>query len=193
MKKFQIIGRFTVLLMAFALTSISMSSCGDDEPDVINGCTDPKGDTYNANATDDDGSCTYFNLFVGTWEGVFNCPGPLMAFFTSANLAITESASVTNDLVSVLVLSTALTTPVPTSGTITSNSLTITQSLTGISIDLLPEVQVPGPEIWNIDVNGTLTLSGDGSTLSGNVTIGLVAPALGVNLTDNCTYTATKQ
>lgn len=190
MKKLQFTGRFFLLLMAFAVSSISMTSCGDDEPEIINGCTDPKGDTYNPNATDDDGSCTYFDLYVGTWTGVFSCPGALMAFFTSANLQISEGVSATNDLVSVLVLSTALTTPVPTVGTITNSNLTITQSLTGVSIDLLPNID--GPEVWNINVNGSLNLSADGNTLSGNVTIGLVAPAFGVDLTDTCTYTATK-
>jgi hypothetical protein len=69
--------------------------------------------------------------------------------------------------------------------------LSITQALTGVSIDLLP--QIDGPEIWNINVDGTLSLNSDGTMLSGNVTIALKAPAFGVDLSDNCTYTAIKK
>jgi hypothetical protein len=189
--KLLIISRLTFAMMALAVFGISFSSCGEDEPEIINGCTDPKGDNYNADATDEDGSCEYFGLYTGSWTGTFNCPGALMSFFTSADLQITEAVSETNDLVQVLVLSSLLTTPVPTNGTITNNSLAIEQSLMGVSLDLLE--QVPGPETWNIGVNGTLDLSSDGNNLEGSVTFTLEAPALMLNLSDNCTYSATKQ
>ena len=189
--KLQMIRKLTFAMMALAVVSFTLTSCGDDEPEIINGCTDPRGDNYNPDATDDNGTCTFFDLYVGNWTGTFTCPGPLAQLFTSADLQVSEGVSPTNDLVQVLVLSTALTTPVPTVGTITNSTLSIEQSLSGISIDLIE--LVPGPEVWDISVNGTLDLSADGNSLDGTVTISLQAPALMLDLTDNCTYSAMKQ
>ena len=180
-----------IFVMALAVV---IAGCKKDDPDVL-GCTDPDGDQYNAAANVDDGSCTYFNRFTGTWNGVFGCQGALMAAFTSAQIQITESVSATNDVVSVTVISTALPGPLPVVGTITKNDLTLSANLPNVPLAL---AGLPPGLIMNITVSGVLTLQADGS-LSGNVmvslmdTTGILAMIIMTDtLADNCTFTATK-
>ncbi len=44
------------LILAFC-SVLFLLSCGDDEPEVISGCTNANADNYNPNANSDDGSC----------------------------------------------------------------------------------------------------------------------------------------
>ncbi len=61
-------------LIIFIFTSLSFYSCGSDDdatitPDPILGCTDPNGNNYDPNATEDDGSCEY-GPFLGEIDWV---------------------------------------------------------------------------------------------------------------------------
>ena len=61
-------------LIIVAFLSLSFYSCGSDDnttttPDPILGCTDPQGNNYNPNATEDDGSCEY-GPFLGELDWV---------------------------------------------------------------------------------------------------------------------------
>ena len=51
-----------------------MIACSSEE-ESIRGCTDPDSNNYNANATEDDGSCTYLrDIYLGNYDGIFgNC------------------------------------------------------------------------------------------------------------------------
>ena len=74
-KKISIVGLLTKknkimkkILYLFLTVSLIFSSCKkeEDEPTVINGCTDSQATNYNANATNDDASCMYD--VSGVWE-----------------------------------------------------------------------------------------------------------------------------
>lgn len=189
MKKFNL---KSFLFLAFAaVMTFGFVSCGDDEPEEVMGCTNPNSDQYNENATVDDGSCsTYFDRFLGTWEGTFNCPGALADLFVSADLAVSSTSG--TDMVSAFVISSRLPDPVPVNGTITENTLTITQALSDVPLDLLPDPIVG--ETFDINVDGVLTLNDDGSEMTGTITISLEEKTFGAGtLADVCTYTATKQ
>ena len=175
---------------ALAIGAIGFTSCGDDEPEVINGCTDELGDNYNADATADDGSCTYFDRFVGTWTGTFDCGGALEELFTSADIVVAKGVGA--DEVSVTVMSSRLPGPVPLTGTITRDELTVSASLPAVPLDILDQVD---GEAFSIDVAGVLTLNADGSEISGDLDFSLVELTQGgmiPDVSDTCTYTATK-
>ena len=61
------------LLYTFLAASIIFSACKKEEDEVVvNGCTDASANNFNANATNDDGSCTYpptvYDTLVGFWN-----------------------------------------------------------------------------------------------------------------------------
>ena len=183
------------MLFFALLASVStvMTSCGDDEPEEVFGCTDIVGDNYNASATTDNGSCVYQERFVGTWPGVFDCVGFLTTLFTDVEITISKAAA--TDQVSILVADDALPFPIPLNGTITRNDVSIDVTITGIDfvgLDLIPNYE---GEMFDISVVGTLTLDEAGTTLSGDVEFtfvelssgGLIPP-----LSDTCTFTATR-
>ncbi len=189
MKFFKSTLKSAFLMGALAIGAIGFTSCGEDEPEVVNGCTDELGDNYNANATNDDGTCTYFDRFVGTWEGTFNCGGALALLFTSADIQVAKGVG--DNEVSVVVMSTRLPAPVPLTGTITKDQLMVTTSLPNVPLDILDQVD---GEAFSIDVNGTLTLNADGTEISGDLDFKLVELNLGgaiPDINDTCTYTAT--
>ncbi|MBK8515581.1 MAG: hypothetical protein IPL55_04610 [Saprospiraceae bacterium] len=55
------------LLFLFLILAITLVSCKKD-PEVISGCTDPLGDTYNPDASIDNSSCTYQKRFLGDYN-----------------------------------------------------------------------------------------------------------------------------
>ncbi len=194
MKKF--LRNFNSVLVLFfaAAFMFSIVSCGEEEE--IPGCTDVDGDQYNVEATVDNGTCTYFDRFVGTYEGTFACPGALMGVFVGADLVIAESVSATNDVVSVTVISPSLPGPLPLIGVITKNDVTITATLPNIPLAL---AGLPPGLIVNINVSGVLVRQADGS-LSGTVmvslqdTTGTLMLVIGTDtIGDNCPFTAVRK
>ena len=64
-----------VLLFSLAFVFF-LTSCGDDNPEDVSGCTDARAENYNANATTDNGSCVFPNeKFLGNYMGSFSCAG----------------------------------------------------------------------------------------------------------------------
>ena len=193
MKSLKLILKSTLFFALLATVSVAVTSCGDDEPEVIMGCTDSVADNYNANATDDNGSCTYQQRFAGTWPGTFSCQGLLAALFTSADVTIAPGA--TSDVVGITVTSSTLPFPIPLNGTITRDDLTINVTIEDVEftgLDIIPGVD---GERFDITVAGTLSLNEAGTTISGDMnftlteltTGGLVPP-----INDVCTFTASK-
>ena len=190
MKFFKSTLKSAFLMGALAIGAIGFTSCGDDEPEVINGCTDELGDNYNADATTDDGSCTYFDRFVGTWTGTFDCDGSLALLFTSADIVVAKGVGANE--VSVTVMSSRLPAPVPLTGTITRDQLTVTTFLPTVPLDIIPTID---GEAFSIAVDGTLTLNADGTEVSGDLDFELVEltqNGMIPDVSDTCTYTATK-
>lgn len=171
-----------LFLTMIALGSLMMISCGDDEP--VMGCTDADADNYNADATESDNSCTYFDLFAGDYVGTFECAGALAQIFTAADVNISQSGAG----VTALINSMALPGPVPLPGTITDkNTLSVDTTLPNVDLSML----IPGV-IANIEVVGTLSPTADG--ISGPMSFNIVEVTGAVPpIMDSCTYTATKQ
>jgi hypothetical protein len=193
MKSFKLILKSTLFFALLATMSVAVSSCGDDEPEIIMGCTDSVADNYNADATDENGSCTYQDRFSGTWPGTFSCQGLLAALFTSADVTVAPGA--TSDAVGITVTSSTLPFPIPLNGTITRDDLTINVTLPNVEftgLDIIPGYE---GEMFNITVAGTLSISEDNSTLSGDLNFTLEETTSGgiiPTITDTCNFTATK-
>jgi hypothetical protein len=193
MKSLKLIMKSTLFFAFLATVSLTVSSCGDDEPEVINGCTDEVADNYNANATDDNGTCTYQDRFAGTWPGTFSCQGLLAALFTSADVTIAPGSE--SDKVGITVTSTTLPFPIPLNGTITRDNLSIDVLIENVEftgLDIIPGYE---GERFNIGVIGSLTLNAAGTTLSGDMNFTLTELTSGgiiPTITDTCNFTATK-
>ena len=73
------------LLYLFLTVSLIFSSCKkeEDEPTVINGCMDSQATNYNANATNDDGSCAYDPVGVWEWESATQNGSDIMSDFSA--------------------------------------------------------------------------------------------------------------
>lgn len=189
MKKFTLSS--LLFLFAFALVTTTFTSCGDEEPEDVMGCTDADADNYNENANVSDASCTYQNCFTGSYAGVFGCQ---ILPFESADLLV--EASPTNDQqLNLTVTSETLATPIPLIADIVNCSqITLLADLDGIDLSGIDQILMQfGPDArWDIDVTGELTRQGD-DTLAGSISFTLTEVGLGsgVVLPDTCTFVAT--
>jgi len=185
------------MCLALAFVTLTITSCKDDP---VPGCTDADGDNYAEANNEDDGSCTYFNLFTGDYTGTFECAGALSALFTMADATISKVADPNS--VSVLVMAASLGQDVPVGGTLTDkNTLTLNQSLPGVPLEIIPDGNggVVMNTVFDITVTGELIRQANGDMV-GPLTFDLVE--IGVNsqvpgtipdISDTCTYTATPQ
>lgn len=158
---------------------------------IFVGCTDAEGDTYDPKYNEDDGSCTYFNIYKGSYDGNFDC---LMAFadlLDEASSEITKKPGDDNtDEVTVIVSNPATEITLLLDGVITKDDVTIDTYIQNFEYTLeAGGFVIEGP--FEVFVTGTLTRNGD--TLSGPVTIRIDKTELSLSVSDTCTYTATKK
>ncbi len=191
------------MLCAFMISAIAITSCGDDtmDPnpgeDAVFGCTDPNADNFSDASNQDNGTCTYFSLFEGNYEGAFECTGLLMDIFSEANAEI--SFVFNPNTVSVIVTSDALpNNAIPINGNIAdTETLTLNQLLPGVPIDSIPGPMGMFTGTFDITISGDLIRQGNGD-LVGDVTFDLLEisdmfPPGSFNIVETCEYTAIRQ
>jgi len=155
------------------------------------GCTDEDGDTYDAKFNEDDGSCTYFNRFLGDYDGNFVCTGAFAGLLDEASSEITRKPGDDNkDEVTVFVSNPATKITLVLDGTITKDDVEINTFIENFEYTLdLGTLVIEGP--FEVTVTGTLVRMDDNS-LSGDINISIVKPGTGLGTSDICNYVATK-
>lgn len=186
----------------FIVLSILMTSC-KKEPEVISGCTDTLADNYNAQATEDNNSCTYVNRFVGSYSGNFECEGLFAFLFSMQDVNITQPTG-DDSKVKIDVI-----TPIQTlsvTGVINSpNTVTVEETIKDILVN--PSDIVSGaegdPVKTDLKIVTTMTISADNKTLTGQIegTLTTKEPVVvggfpfpaGFALNDVCKFVGTKK
>ncbi|MBL0027416.1 MAG: hypothetical protein IPO98_21665 [Saprospiraceae bacterium] len=188
------------LLFLFLILAITLVSCKKD-PEVISGCTDPLGDTYNPDASIDNGSCTYQKRFLGNYNGEFKCKGVFATVFNMALVHVTEL--IKKDEVNIIIESAIG--PLPVMGKLTKSEIIVDATLPNIKVrigDVIPgggDTQV----LCDGKVKTILAISADNKILTGSLKIDLITkePALingifsipaGYTLSDECDFKGTK-
>jgi hypothetical protein len=190
--------RHLTLFVLVALMTASFTSCNKDK----SGCTDPKADNYDVNATVSDTVCTYQKRFVGDFSGQIGCKGLFKTAFTMADMTIEEL--INRKEVNIIIQSTIG--PLPVRGIITStNSMKVDATLTGIRINLKTlSALAPDKEIdAHATIKSDLTISDDNKTLTGLLKIALIPQetfsilglAFPANnpIPDECDFTGTRK
>lgn len=188
------------ILTVLAL-GLVLSSC-KKEPEIINGCTDPLGDNYNAQADMEDGSCTYQKRFLGDYAGALTCQGIFAAVFNQADLSIIEL--INKSKVNIILQTTIG--PLAVEGNIVpKNKLNVDATIPNLSIN--PKSINPMADSTQVKVDASvktlLSISDDNKTITGSLDIklvtkepitvsGIMLPA-GFPLSDMCGFTGTKK
>lgn len=150
------------LALLIAIISIQFISCGDDE--------------------DDTPAVLDREAFIGSYLGMFNCPGQL-SFVSSDSLVFSIDPGIGADESSIILNLTVDGIPVALGGTVTGDTLNVMDQLTGVTIDV--GIPVTG------DVTGVGVATTNGTNLNGDITLtfdaGLAA------FSDDCTITGIKQ
>lgn len=194
--------KFLLKLLFFfsVILGVVFTAC-NKEPEIISGCTDPLGDNFNAQASVNDGTCTYQKRFLGSYNGEFKCKGSFAAVFTMAQMEITEL--IKKDEVNITIQSTIG--PLPVMGKLTKDSVAVDATLSNIKVKVGDVV--PGAGDAQVLVEGkvktTLGISNDNKTLTGIIKVqlttkeqvvvsGFPIPA-GFVLEDDCDFKGTKK
>lgn len=188
-------------VLALFVVTLLFSSC-KKEPEIVTGCTDPLADNYNAEAEEDDATCTFQKRFLGDYACEFACKGPFAAVFTTANLSITEL--IKKDEVNIIIESAIG--PLPVMGKIVGrDTVTVNATLQNLSIE--PGDIIPGagttPIKADAKVQTNLVISADNKKLTGVLAIEIITreptvisgfpiPA-GFSLKDECAFTGTRK
>lgn len=166
-------------LLAFTLLFlITTPACKKEVP----GCMDSAAENYNADATEDNGSCVYArDKFIGTFVGTLNCEAPLP---NDEGFTMTFAEGLNNgDEVEISFQNTQAPIPVLT-GKVNGNTIVIEPMETSIALD--PNKP---DEKTNLEFSGEAVLNDAGNTLAGTINVKVVL--LGQTL--SCTFSADKQ
>jgi len=159
---------------------------------IYSGCTDPDADNYDEMHNQEDGSCSYFDRYLGTYEGDFVCAGLLLGILneaTSEIIKIPGGGENNLDSINVIVSNPSTQFTLILDGVITKDQAIIDTYIENFeyTVDLGNGTVVEGP--FEVFVTGTLDRAEDGS-LSGVVSMRIVKGPLAIP--DECTYTAIK-
>ncbi len=172
--------------MTLALFALTFTSC---DSDPIRGCMDANAENYNADAEEDDGSCSYArDKFIGSYLGELSCPGVLGAI-SNPMFAFEISEGITEGVDNVGIL--LVTLGVTINGTVSGNDISINSLIPGYPFDATGN----GMPDFNVDltVTGSATLDSAGSMMTGQLDIVAVNEMFAVNETDSCALSGTKQ
>lgn len=166
----------TFLLLAFGI--FILFSC-EDPVTIVEGCTDPEAENYNADATDSDNSCAYAREeFVGDYAGVIICGG-LIPEPTAFTMSVSEGLTGNNDVI-IEIKDTPSPFPI-INGFAKTDSLIIPQSTY--------QLEVLG-DLRDVDIDGNCFYQDNMTTLEGVLQI--QTEVSGTVITDNCLFTANK-
>lgn len=195
--------RFFLFYFLVMFAMISFTSCKKD----VEGCTDPTADNYNPEATvstackftgctdpeaenydekaNVSGDCVYArDKFIGAFSGQLSCPTILSLISGMTEFTIDENlAGGKNDVTIVIETNTGLL--IPVTGTCAGDVVSINATIKNV------DVPVNGQTVKaDVTAIGNATLSSDGKTLSGPLTI--TAANVLFTFSDNCTITGTR-
>jgi hypothetical protein len=162
-------------------------SCGDDE---IIGCTDPEAENFDVNANVS-GDCIYArDKFLGSYIGVFTCPGDLSGLSNdSIAFSIIEGldANIKSDIILELVVDGF---PLAIAGTVDGNVMTLMQELTGVPVPT-PLGEFPG----DVTAVGMAMMSNGDQTLTATLDLDVVvqSPIGNVPVSDMCGIEGNKE
>jgi len=178
--------KFLFLLLACVFTGLCFTSCEEED---IEGCMDTQSNNFNAEATIDDGSCTYDrDQFIGDWLGSIIFEGNLetissdsIAFTIDTGIDPTDKSSVNVTFTSTAVAG------ISSTATVDGNAISFSTSLVDFPIDL------PGLGTLNADISveGNMTITGN--ELAGTMDAAATPTGTTVTVADTGVLTATKQ
>ncbi len=191
---------FKSLFLLLGLVAVVgvFTACSDDEPDTISGCTDSTAENYNAEATEDDGSCVYpRDKFLGDYVGTLTCQGTLALLLNNDMLTFTILETVGGGASDVTIQLTG-SVPVAFGGTVSGNDLTVNQPLMSLplGLDINQDGNVDEGDNLDMMVGGTLTYDTSNNTMAGDLLITEIKFSASGSTAlpdDSCAVTGTKQ
>jgi len=153
----------------------------DDGSCIFSGCTDPEANNYDAGANNDDGSCSYDrDAFLGEYLGEFTCDDPVLApILNSDSLNFEVKVPVDDQDKSQVFFSLLIGGfPVDLESTVMGETLTMSDTIRDF---VIPDVDLPvlGSTTITADVigNGSATVSGDDVDGSIDLEMNITDPA----------------
>jgi len=195
--------RFLLKMSILVTFILALHSCGEDavtgcmDPNADNfdplatesgdcnytGCTDPDAENFDANANVS-GDCIYArDKFLGTYLGVFTCPGDLSGLSNdSIPFSIIEGldAEIKSDIILELIVDGF---PLAIAGTVEGDVLTLMQELTGVPVPT-PFGEFPG----DVSAVGMAMMSNGDQTLTATLDLDVIlqTPAGNLPVADMC-------
>lgn len=178
--------RLLFLFLSVFSVSAFLTSCGEDD---IEGCTDPQSNNFNAEATVDDGTCTFDrDQFLGDWFGSIVFPGNLSAI-SSDSISFTIDTGIDPEdrsSVNVTFTNTALA-GISSAANVDGNNITFASELLDFPITL------DGLGTINADINVSGALGIMGNDIEGTIDASATPTGTTISIADTGTLMASKQ